>query len=336
MFTKKSSFVMVLCLIVIIVMTLPTTFGAGKTYTLKLAHITNEGHPVHQGALLFKKTVEENTKGQVKIDIFPNATLGSAPEFTEQMVVGAVDLGLSTSGQLQAFVREYATVMIPFLFEDYDHAHRTLDGKAGELLATMAEKKGFKVLGDWEWGFRAITNSKRPINTPEDLNGLKMRVPLEMQLQETFKALGSHCTVVAFPELYMALAQGVVDGQCNPISTIYDQKFYEVQKYLAITNHSYNSEMLVMSKKVWDKMPSNIQKILKEAAKDAAPLVRKLTIDSEQKLINEMKTKGMVVTYPNLAPFREKTKPAIAPIAEFAGKDFTVQFLKYVEAARGK
>ncbi|MGE5604353.1 MAG: TRAP transporter substrate-binding protein, partial [Bacteroidota bacterium] len=157
-----------------------------------------------------------------------------------------------------------------------------------------------------------------------------------MQLQETFKALGSNCTVVAFPELYMALAQGVVDGQCNPISTIYDQKFYEVQKYLAITNHSYNSEMLVMSKKVWDKMPSNIQKILKEAAKDAAPLVRKLTVDSEQKLINEMKAKGMVVTYPNLAPFREKTKPAITPIAEFAGKDFTAQFLKYVEAARGK
>lgn len=327
---------MVLCLAVIIVMSLPTTFGAEKTYTLKLAHITNEGHPVHQGALLFKKTVEEKTKGQVKIDIFPNATLGSAPEFTEQMVVGAVDLGLSTSGQLQAFVREYATIMIPFLFEDYDHAHRTLDGKAGDLLATMAEKKGFKVLGDWEWGFRAITNNKRPINSPEDLSGLKMRVPLEMQLQETFKALGSHCTVVAFPELYMALAQGVVDGQCNPISTIYDQKYFETQKYLAITNHSYNSEMLVMSKKVWDKMPSKVQKILKEAARDAAPLVRKLTIDSEQKLINDMKAKGMIVTYPNLALFRVKTKPAIAPIAEFAGKDFTAQFLKYVEAARSK
>ncbi|MGE5606287.1 MAG: TRAP transporter substrate-binding protein, partial [Bacteroidota bacterium] len=165
MFSKKSLVVTVLCLAVITIMILPVTFGAEKTYTLKLAHITNEGHPVHQGALLFKKTVEEKTKGQVKIDIFPNATLGSAPEFTEQMVVGAVDLGLSTSGQLQAFVREYATVMIPFLFEDYDHAHRTLDGKAGELLASMAEKKGFKVLADWEWGFRAITNSKRPINT---------------------------------------------------------------------------------------------------------------------------------------------------------------------------
>lgn len=327
---------MVLCLIVVIVMTLPTTFGAEKTYTLRLAHITNEGHPIHQGALLFKKTVEAKTNGQVKIDIFPNATLGSAPEYTEQMAVGAVDLGCATSGQLQVFVREYAVVMIPFLFEDYDHAHRTLDGKAGEMLAAMAEKKGFKILADWEWGFRAITNNKRPINTPEDLAGMKMRVPPEMQLQETYKALGSHSTVVAFPELYMALAQGVVDGQCNPLSTIYDQKFYETQKYLAITNHSYNSKMLIMSKKVWDRMPSKIQKILTEAAKEAAPLVRKLTIESEQKLINDLKAKGMVVTYPKLAPFREKMKPAIPPIAEFAGKEFTEKFLKYVEEARNK
>ncbi|HBL36095.1 MAG TPA: C4-dicarboxylate ABC transporter substrate-binding protein [Firmicutes bacterium] len=334
MFSKKSLIVMVVFMLLLTLLIVPSTMGATRNYTLRLAHICNEGHPIHQGALLFKKTVEEKTNGAVKIQIFPNATLGSAPEFTEQIAVGAVDLGLCTSGQLQVFVPEYAVVMIPFLFEDFDHAHRTLDGEAGQLLAEKAEKKGFMVLGDWEWGFRAITNSKRPINTPEDLRGLKMRVPSEMQLQETFKALGSHNTVVAFPELYMALAQGVVDGQCNPISTIYDQKFYESQKYLAITNHSYNSEMLIMSKRVYDRLPSNYQKILKDAAIEAAPLVRRLTAESEQGLIDEMKAKGMIVTYPDLGAFRDKTEPAIAPIAKFAGEKFTAEFLEYVEAAR--
>lgn len=334
MSSQKRLMVTVIGLLLLIILVIPSTTGAQKQYTLRLAHICNEGHPIHQGSLLFKKTVEEKTNGAVKIEIFPNATLGSAPEFTEQIAVGAVDLGLCTSGQLQAFVPEYAVVMIPFLFEDYDHAHRTLDGEAGQLLAKMAEKKGFIVLSDWEWGFRAITNSKRPIYTPDDLKGLRMRVPSEMQLQETFKALGSYNTVVAFPELYMALAQGVVDGQCNPISTIYDQKFYETQKYLAITNHSYNSEMLIMSKRVHDKMPADYQKILKEAAMEAAPLVRRLTIESEQKLIEEMEAKGMVVTYPDLEAFRIKTQPAIAPIAKFAGEEFTAEFLKYVEAAR--
>lgn len=334
MFRKKSLVVMAICILLLAVMFLPTTTGAPKQYTLRLAHICNEGHPIHQGSLLFKKTVEEKTNGAVKVEIFPNATLGSAPEFTEQIFLGAVDLGLCTSGQLQNFVPEYAVVMTPFLFEDYDHAHRTLDGEAGELLAEMAKKKGFIVLSDWEWGFRAITNSKRPINTPEDLKGLRMRVPSEMQLQETFKALGTHNTVVAFPELYMALAQGVVDGQCNPISTIYDQKFFETQKYLAITNHSYNSAMLIMSKRVWDRLPADYQKILKDAAIEAAPLVRRLTIESEQKLIEEMAALGMVVTYPDLEAFRIQTQPAIAPIAKFAGEEFTAQFLEYVEAAR--
>ena len=312
----------------------PITGASPKNYVFRLAHITNENHPIHQGALLFKKLVETRTKGRVKIEIYPNSTLGNASQYAEQIALGAVDMGLNTSGQLQVFVREYAVVMIPFLFDSYEHAHRVLDGPAGAMLAEKAEAKGFKVLADWEWGFRAITNNKRPIKTPADLVGLKMRVPPEMQLQEMYKALGASCNVVAFNELYMALAQGVVDGQCNPIATIYDQKFYEVQKYLAITNHSYNSMMLVMSKKVWDPLPADLKKILQDAAQEVAPVVRKAIVEDEKRLIEEMKKKGMVVTYPDLKAFREKVKPALEPIAEFAGREFTESFLEYVEEAR--
>lgn len=331
---RKKIGLLLVVLLAVSVWSVATVGAAPKTYLFRLAHISNEGHPAHKGALNLKKLVEARTKGRVKIEIYPNSTLGAAPEYTEQLALGTVDMGLATSGQLQVFVREYAVVMIPFLFESYDHAHRTLDGPAGAMLADMAEGKGFKVLADWEWGFRDITNNKRPIKTPADLVGLKMRVPPEMQLQEMFKALGSSRLVVAFPELYMALAQGVVDGQCNPISTIYDSKFYEVQKYLSITNHSYNSQMLIMSKKIYDTLPGDIKKILKDAAVETAPLVRKLNLEAEEKLIAEMKAKGMTVTYPDLAPFREKVKPALDPIAEFAGRDFTADFLDYVEEAR--
>ncbi len=303
-------------------------------YVFRLAHISDVTHPSHKGALLFKKLVEERTNGLVRIDIYPNAMLGSAPEYTEQIKMGLLAMGLSTSGQLQVWIKEYGVVMLPFLFDNYEHAHRVLDGPAGQFLAKLAEKEGFVILADWEWGFRQITNNKRPIYSADDIAGLKMRVPNEFQLMEMYKALGAVTTVIAFPELYMALAQGVADGQCNPLPTIYSQKFYEVQKYLAITNHVYNSQMLVMSKKIWDKLPPDIQRILKESAWIAGLYVRQLVKESEEKLIDEMKKKGIVVTYPDLESFREKVKPAIEKIADVIGKDFTYKFLEYVEKVR--
>jgi tripartite ATP-independent transporter DctP family solute receptor len=310
------------------------TQKAQKPITLRLAHISDTEHPSHKGALLFKKLVEERTNGLVKIEIFPNSSLGSAPEYTEQIKLGTVDLGLSTSGQLQVWVPNYGAVMIPFLFDDYEHAHRALDGKAGQLLADMALKENFVVLANWEWGFREITNSKLPITRPADIAKLKMRVPNEIQLQAMYETLGATTAVVAFPELYMALAQGVVDGQCNPVATIFFQKFYEVQDYMSVTNHVYNTQMLVMSDKAWNKLPAETQSILKDAAMEAGQKVRELTISSEEDLISQLEDKGMQVNYPDLEPFREKMGPAIDRIAEFSGREFTQQFIDLVDQVR--
>jgi len=309
--------------------------GAASTkYTLSLAHISPVEHPAHKGSLLFKQLVEERTNGEVKIEIYPNSTLGSAPEYTEQMKLGVVAFGLSTSGQLQQWVKECAAVMIPFLFTSYEHAHRTLDGPAGDLLAAMAEKEGLITLSNWEWGFRQITNNKVAIKSPEDIKGLKMRVPNEIQLQAMFKALGASTNIVAFPELYLALAQGVVDGQCNPLATIYHHKFFEVQKYLAITNHVYNTQTLMTSKIIWDTLPEDIQRILKESAQVAGLYVRQISNAADEQLVKACAEKGMVVTYPDLDAFREKMGPAIDTIAKFAGEDFTKQFIEYVKAAQ--
>lgn len=303
-------------------------------YVLRLAHISDVTHPSHKGALLFKYLVEERTNGVVKVEIYPNSMLGSAPEYTEQIKMGLLELGLSTSGQLQQWVKEYAVVMTPFLFESYEHAHRVLDGPAGQYLAKLAEKEGFKILADWEWGFRQITNNVRPIYGPDDIAGLKMRCPLEFQLVEMYKALGATTTVIAFPELYMALAQGVADGQCNPLPTIYAQRFYEVQKYLAITNHVYNSQMLVMSKILWDKLPQDIQTVLLDAARIAGLYVRQLMHEMEASLIEELRAKGIVITYPDLAPFRERVQPVLQAIAKAAGEKFTEAFVAAAEAER--
>lgn len=331
---KRGICSLVLCIVIGVTLLVPVKMVFAAEFNLRLAHISDENHPSHKGSLLFKQLVEERTDGKVEIQIFPNSALGSAPEYTEQMRLGIVDLGLSTSGQLQVWVKEYAAVMIPFLFESYQHAHNALDGEAGDLLASLAEKEDLVVLSNWEWGFRQITNNKKPIKGPKDLEKMKMRVPNEIQLQSMYETLKSVTTVVAFPELYMALSQGVVDGQCNPIPTIYHHKFFEVQKYLAISNHVYNTQMLVASKKKWDSLPENIQKILTECSEVAGLYVRQLTMSSEEELVKEMEDKGMIVTRPDLSAFAKAVKPAVDKVAEFAGKDFTMKFVESVQNAK--
>lgn len=319
------------CMLAIAALGLPMAFAQT---TLRLAHISDTEHPAQEGALRFKELVEEGTNGRVVVEIYPNSTLGSAPEYTEQVALCAVDLGLATSGQLQVYVPEYAVVMLPFIYDGYDHAHRVLDGAGGEALAELAAQQGFVVLANWEWGFRQITNSERPIESSTDLEGLTMRVPNEIQLQAMFEALGASTETIAFPELYTALAQGVVDGQDNPIPTIYHQNFYEVQDYVALTNHVYNTQMLVMSECAWNALSSEDQQVVESAAVEAGQLVRDLTLQEEERLVAEMEDAGVTITRPDPAEFREAVAPAVDRVARFAGVDFTEEFLQYVEEAR--
>lgn len=308
--------------------------SAEKPIVMRLAHISDEAHPSHIASLKFKEIVEERTKGQIKIEIFSNSSLGSAPEYTEQLQLGALELGLVTSGQLQVWVQEYGAVMIPFLFESYDHAHRALDGEAGDLLAEFAARKGFVVLGNWEWGFRQLSNRKFKVERPEDVARLKMRVPNEIQLEAMYKALGATTSIVAFPELYMALAQGVVDGQCNPLATIYYENLYEVQPYVTILNHVYNTQMLVASQKTWNSLSEENKQILLEASAIAGKLDRDLAVNSEEDLIDQLIKAGVEVNYPDLQPFRDKMGPAIKTISEFSGVEFTNKFIQFVDDAR--
>ena len=269
-------------------------------------------------------------------EMYPNNALGSPPDVAEQVRVGTTDMSAPTSGQLDKWIKAYGVVMLPFAYDDYDHAHRVVDGPSFDWFKQMAEKEGFILLANWEWGFDNITNSKRPINSPADMKGLKMRVPPEVQIQAAMEALGAVTTIISFPEVYMALAQGVADGQENPIATIYYTKFYEVQKYLALTRHVYNNMIHTISVKSWAKLTPEQKTIFQEESLKAGAYMRQLMVSQEGDLIAKMEKAGVQVTRPDLAAFRALMGPAYKRVDEYAGADNVKKYQEFIEAARKK
>lgn len=302
-----------------------------KAITMKLGHYAAPGHPGDRAANMFAENVQKRTNGEIVIAVYPNNQLGDPPQLLEQNIAGVIEMSLPTQGALDKYSKKFAVVMLPFVYRDYEHAHKVLDGPFKEWTSGELEKQGLIFLSNWEWGFRNLTNNVRPINSPDDVKGLKIRTPPEIQLQAAMEALGAVVTKISFAELYMALKQGVVDGQENPIAVIYANKIYEVQKYLALTRHCYNSMVHVMSKKAWDKLTPEQQKIIAEESKKAGEYMRQTLVSEEAGLIEKLKGLGMVVTTPDLAPFKAKMGPAYERIAQYAGKENVETFLKMVE-----
>jgi tripartite ATP-independent transporter DctP family solute receptor len=302
--------------------------------TLRWAHFAPEDHPANIAAKQFASRVEIRTNGAIKINIFPNNVLGGPPEQAQQIKLGTIDMGLPTQGQLDKFDTAFAAVMLPFVFDSPAHVYRVLDGPAMDWLAPLAEKQGFVLLRNWEYGFRNVTNSVRPINVPDDVKGLKIRTPPELQIQASMEALGATVQAIAFPELYLALSQKVVDGEENPIPVIYYSKFYEVQKHLALTRHVYNNMIHTVGVNTWKKLTPPQQAIFREESVAAGDLMRKLIADGEADQINKLAAAGMQITRPDLASFRARMDPAYKRIAAYAGEDNVKKFRDLVEAAR--
>lgn len=303
---------------------------------LKFGHYAAETHPGHKASVMFADAVAKRTNGAVTIKIYPANQLGSPPEVLEQNKLGAIDMSLPTQGALDKYVRAFSVVMLPFVYDSPQHCWRVLDGPFMKWVGPKLEEQNLVFLSNWEWGFRNVTNNKRPVMTPDDMKGLKMRTPPELQLQAAMEACGAVVTKIAFPELYMALKQGVVDGQENPLAVIYHFKLYEVQKNLALTRHVYNSMVHVMSKRSWDKLTPEQQKIVKEESKKAGQWMRDEMLKEEKGLIDKLKAKGMKVTEPDIAAFRKAMGPAYKRIGEYAGQENVDKFMKMVEAERKK
>ncbi|MGY3439786.1 MULTISPECIES: TRAP transporter substrate-binding protein [unclassified Marinovum] len=299
--------------------------------TLRLAHFAAETHPGHIAAQAFADAVGERSNGAIAVELYPANQLGSPPEQLEQTVLGAIEMNLPTQGGLDKYEKAFGTVMTPFAFSSYEHAHEVLDGPFSDWAGPRLEEQGLVLLSNWEYGFRNITNSTQAINTPEDVKGLKLRTPPELQIVAALEGLGAATTQIAFPELPNALNQGVVDGQENPIGVIYHYKLNDFQEHLALTRHVYNSMVHVINKDVFDGLTEEQQTILREESKRAGNMMREAVIAQEAEEIAALEAAGMAVTRPDLAPFAALMGPARARVAEYSGQENMDTFLSFLK-----
>jgi tripartite ATP-independent transporter DctP family solute receptor len=289
----------------------------------KLALQNPKGHPLVTGAEKFAEIVAARSGGKMKINLFPGGTLGSDAASVSALQGGTIEMVMLNSGILASQVKDFEVFDFPFMFANAKEADAVVDGPLGQKLHAKLDAKGIVGLAYYELGFRNITNSKRAINAVDDIAGLKLRVIPNAINVDWVKALGANPTPLAFPELYAALEQKAVDGQENPVSVILANKFAEVQKFLVMSNHQYNPQSMIFSKKVWDTLTPADRKILQDAALEAAKFERQTSRDAQAGAIDQLKKSGMTVTElppAEQAKLRDKLKPVIdkhgAAIAE--------------------
>jgi TRAP-type transport system periplasmic protein len=319
-------------LALLVMMAFGSSCAAGAV-DLRLGHFAPDGHPCDVAAKQFKENVEKRTNGAVKINLFGNNALGSPPEVLEQVLLGAVDMSLSGQDQIAKHLPFYDVISTPFAFKDYATADKIIDGEFKAWADPELAKKNLVHLADWEWGFRQLTNSKQPVNVPADMKGMKIRTPPAFAYQAFVEAAGGNAVTIAFSELVMAMKQGVVDGQENPIGTIYALKLNETQKYMTILNYTYSSMVHLVTKRAWDKLTVDQQKVLTEESRNSAQLARKLLRDDEDKQLKELESKGMVVTRPDLKPWKATMGPAWDKVKARVGADNFTRFMAMVEKA---
>ncbi|MDD0809263.1 TRAP transporter substrate-binding protein [Curvibacter sp. RS43] len=278
-----------------------------QTTKLTLGHGAAPGNPRHEAAVKFAEVLKAKTGGRIEVQVAPSAQLGDDAAMVTALRTGALDMSANSQGAVSAAVPEYAAYGMPFLFDTPAQAFKLLDGPLGQELAQKSLDKGMVVLGYWDNGIRHMTNSKRPITKVEDMKGLKMRTPPDAVLVDIMQALGADAQQIKFAELYVALQQGVVDGQENPLVNIHASKLYEVQKHLALTSHMFQMTPFLMSKRSWDRLPEADRKAVTEAAAEATALQRKLSLEADDKLLAELKAKGVQVTNVDKSAFAKAT-----------------------------
>ena len=269
----------------------------------------------------FAREVEQRTSGRYRIQNFYSAALGAERESVEGVQLGTLDLTLTSTGPLPNFVPDVAILDIPFLFRDYAHARAVLDGPIGAELLQKFPPKGMVALAWAENGFRHMTNSKRPVNGPDDLRGLKMRTMENPIHIEAYRQFGILPTPMAFTEVFTALQQGTVDGQENPLSVITSAKLDQVQKYLTLTGHVYSPAVILMNKGKWDALSSADKQAFADAAREAVKVNRARVDEDERRAVADLRAKGMTVNENiDKAKFQAQLAPAYADFAKRFGQ----------------
>jgi len=266
--------------------------SAQQPIVIKFSHVVAVDTPKGKGADYFKKLAEERTKGRVKVEVYPNSSLFKDGEEMEALQLGSVQMlapSLAKFGPLG--VREFEVFDLPYIFDSYDELHKVTAGPVGAALFKKLESKGIIGLAYWDNGFKVMSANK-PIRTPADYKGLKMRIQSSKVLGDEMKALGAIPQVMAFSEVYQALQTGVVDGTENPPSNFYTQKMQEVQKYLALTDHGYLGYAVIVNKKFWDSLPADIRTTLEGAMKDATKFANDIAKKENDDALAAVKASG--------------------------------------------
>ncbi|WP_287953706.1 TRAP transporter substrate-binding protein [Diaphorobacter sp.] len=290
-----------------------------------------------RAARMFAQEGEKATGGKMKVRAIGNASLGSDTQMQQALIGGAQEMMVGSTATLVGLVPEMAVWDTPFLFSNAKEADVVLDGPVGDKIKAKLEAKGMVGLVYWENGFRNLTNSKRPVAKLEDLNDIKLRVMQNNVFLDSFKALGANAVPLPFSELFTALETRAVDGQENPYNTIVSSKFYEVQKYLTVTNHVYSPWIVTVSKKWWDGLSAAEKKVLQDAAIKSRDFERKDTREEAAKALADLKGKGMQVNELSAAEanrMREKLVSVNAGIAKSVGQQTWDEVNAAVQQAR--
>jgi C4-dicarboxylate-binding protein DctP len=298
---------------------------AADPIVIKFSHVVAPDTPKGKAAEKFKALAEEKTKGAVKVEVYPNSTLYKDKEEMEALQMGAVQMlapSLAKFGPLG--VKEFEVFDLPYLFRNYDDLHKVTQGEVGAKLLSKLDAKGVKGLAYWDNGFK-VMSANRPLKTPDDYKGLKMRIQSSKVLEAQMRALGANPQVMPFSETYQALQTGVVDGTENPPSNLYTQKMYEVQKNVSVTNHGYLGYAVIANKDFWEKLPEDVRKELDEAMKESTDYANQIAKEENDKALEAVKASGKTDVYtPTEAEIKAMQK-ALAPVhtemAERIGKD---------------
>lgn len=298
------------------------TQGALKSYTFKLGFNTTAESVRGKMAAEFKRILESDSNGRLKLEIFPAEALGTEQEQIEGVLVGSQDFSFPGGGAMANVDPIFGAITLPFLTTGYEDAHSKMDGAIGDYWKKTAQTHGYKILGFGDLGFAQITNAKQAIKSVSDMHGLKMRSPNEPVLIGSMQSLGASVVTLPFTELYLALQQGVADGQFNPLDAIYQTKFHEVQDYLAIVNIFCYNINFITSDKLWNELDEEAKNIVQSAADAAIQVSREYYMNADAEYLEKLKPYFKEITHPDTSEFRKAVKPVYDSFAKKVPADF--------------
>jgi tripartite ATP-independent transporter DctP family solute receptor len=305
--------------------------------TIKFSFLNSADHPQGLGAAKFAEIVKQKSGGKISVKLFASGALGGDLQTVSALQGGTVEMTVLNAGLLASQVKEFSAMDIPFLFNNSKEAFAVMDSDFAKRLLNRLSDKNLIGLGYWDLGFRNVTNSKRPITKLEDFTGLKLRVLQLPTYINLFNTVGANAVPMPFTELYAALETHAVDGQDNPVTVIYNSKLNEVQKYLSLTRHTYNPQVLLISKKFWSQLSPDEQKLISASAAEATQYQRKVSLEREAGALEALKKAGMQVNElspAEIARIRDKVKPVIDKASQNIGEAVLADMNAAIATAR--